>query len=286
MKRGKLVETVFVGVMALATILFLGRMFMPGLSLFAVPPEAGLESVAAPAGPLSDLVLLRGAAVIKFLFLALGAFLALRLAVHFGGENPIRPAWLHLGLGLAATTLGQVCLACYQFSPSGNAPFPSVADYFFFLSYPFFILALFSFMQAYDAAGYPLGSRAQRLRLELGLAGAALVAAVVVLWPVVHAPAAAQERFLNIAYPVLDLTLLVPTILLLKASLPLRGGEVWKSWAALLAGFLFMSVGDVLFAYFSALGITKVDPLVHVTFILSYGCLALGVVRQQTLLAS
>jgi hypothetical protein len=278
------------------------------VGVFSVMAVAAVVFAASgPLSLLSEVTLLRAACVVKLVFLATGAVVALRVTKHFGADNPVRPAWLHLGLGLAATTFGQLGLACYQFSPAAEAPFPSLADYFFFLGDPFFILALTSFAHAYEAAGYALGTRAERWRLAAIVAGAAAVVGIIVLRPVVLAPPpmpemplnvslpklelilaarAAQTVFLNIAYPVLDLILLVVTVLLLKASLPLRGGEVFKAWAALLAGFAFMSVGDVLFAYFSALKITAVDPFVHVTYVLSYGFLALGVLRQQRLLAS
>jgi hypothetical protein len=65
-----------------------------------------------------------------------------------------------------------------------------------------------------------------------------------------------------------------------------RSGEVWKVWVALLAGFFFMWAGDVLFACFDALKMQGVDPLTHAMYVLSYGFLALGVVRQHRLLAS
>jgi hypothetical protein len=177
-------------------------------------------------------------------------------------------------------------LACYQLSPAAKTPFPSAADAFFLLGYPFFVTALVFFGRAYEAAGYALGSRASRWTAGLIVSAVGLAVAAIVLHPILIKPAPPVEMFLNVAYPVLDLVVLVPTVLLFQASLPLRGGGVWKAWAALLAGFFFMSAGDVLFAYFQALGVTHVDPLVHVTFLLSYGFLALGVVRQSRLLAA
>ena len=253
-------------ILALATVVFLGEILAPQTFLPA------------------HLLWLRGACLGKLLLLVTGGVVALRVANHFGAENPIRPAWLHLGLGLLATALGQLALAFYQFSPVGEAPFPSVGDYFFFLSYPLFAASLLSFIQAYDSAGYALGTSRERWRLAAILGAVAVVIAAIVLRPILVAPAEPLARFLNVAYPLLDLVLLVPTILLLKASLPLRGGEVWKAWAALMAGFLFMSTGDVLFAYFQALNVHAVDPLVHVMYLSSYGALTLGVLRQRRLL--
>jgi len=47
-----------------------------------------------------------------------------------------------------------------------------------------------------------------------------------------------------------------------------------------------MSLGDIFFAYFSALGHEHLDPFVHAPFILAYGLIAGGAHRQLQLLRS
>ena len=47
-----------------------------------------------------------------------------------------------------------------------------------------------------------------------------------------------------------------------------------------------MCAGDVLFAYFTALGQTGLDPFVHGAYILSYGLIAGGVRKHLALVAS
>jgi hypothetical protein len=271
MKRAHAAEVALLALLIVAALVFLMRGLGAGLPIVGVP---------------GDTFLLRFACILKLGFLATGAWVAVHNAQRFGADNPIRPAWLFLGLGLAATLLGQTVLAFSQLSPSASTPFPSLADVFFLLGYPLFVAALVSFGRAYEAAGYPLGTRAARWTTGVVVATIGLVAAVIVLWPIVLKAGPLLAKSLNVAYPVLDLAVFVPTVLLIRASLPLRGGQVWKAWAAVLAGFFFMSAGDVLFAYFQALDVTGVDPLVHVTYLLSYGFLALGVVRQSRLLAS
>jgi hypothetical protein len=265
-------DWLFLAPMAVVALFFVGRAFLS---------HVGLQCV------ISDLTSLRVAGLVKLAFLLASGAIALSNAARLGRGNPIRPGWVSLGAGALATAVGQATLCGYQFSPRGAAPFPSPADVFFLLSYPLFTAALVSFLRGYAATGYPLGSLRQRLVLGglVGVIGLAL--AIVVLHPVVFKPGVAPlARFLNTAYPILDVVLLVPVALLLRATLPLRGGEVWKVWVALLAGFFFMWAGDVLFACFDALKMQGVDPLTHAMYVLSYGFLALGVVRQHRLLAS
>ena len=258
--------------MTVVGLFFVGRVLWPQAGLF---------------GAIGEVASLRIAGVVKLAFLVTGGLIAIRNAARLGRGNLARPGWVLLGAGLLASAAGQAVLCGYQLSPRGAAPFPSPADVFFMLGYPLFIAALVGFLKAYAAAGYPLGSFGQRLLLGGLVSIVGLALAIVVLHPVVLKPGVPPlARFLNIAYPVMDVVLLVPVVLLLRATLPLRGGEVWKVWAALLAGFGCMWAGDVLFACFDALNIQSVDPLTHAMYVLSYGSLALGVVRQQRLFTS
>jgi hypothetical protein len=107
---------------------------------------------------------------------------------------------------------------------------------------------------------------------------------VPLLWPTATAPTHLYETALNLAYPVLDLALVVPLVLLVRVTMALRGGAVARVWTSILLGFAFMCAGDILFAYFSALGRVGLDPYVHATYILSYGLVAAGARRQHALL--
>jgi hypothetical protein len=149
-----------------------------------------------------------------------------------------------------------------------------------------FVAALFAFMRAYEEAGYPVGSAGERLAVAAAVAIAGAAVGYVVLRPVLLGPSSGLAKFLNVAYPVLDLVLLVPTVLLMRMTLAMRGGAAWKMWVALLGGFLFLCVGDILFAYLPAIGREGVDPLIHAMYILSYALTAYGVLRQHELLTS
>ena len=94
------------------------------------------------------------------------------------------------------------------------------------------------------------------------------------------------DRILNVAYPVLDLVLLLPLALLLRIALRLGVSRVGAVWAVLLVGFVFLCLGDMFFAYFSTLGEQHLDAWVHGTYLLSYGLIAGGAHRQLELLKS
>jgi hypothetical protein len=254
-----------------ATLLFVAWGVVPRAALFtSVLPPARLVAVAS---------------VVKMSLLAAAALWSLRARRELDASNPVRPAWTLLGSGMLCNLLGQAVLARYQLV-GGETPFPSPADVFYLLAYPLIGAALLRFVRVYEEAGYPVGSPAERASLVAGATVACALLSVVVLRPVVMADTPALEKVLGAAYPLLDMALLVPLSLLLRTTWRMRGGTVGTAWFLVLSGIVFLCAGDVLFAYFSALGKTGLDPFVHAAFVVSYGLIAAGVRRHLALVAA
>ena len=114
----------------------------------------------------------------------------------------------------------------------------------------------------------------------------AAVVAVPILRPVAATGGPLLDRILTVAYPVLDLVLLLPLALLLRIALKLRGSHAGEVWVLILSGIVFLCAGDICFAYFQSLGEQHLDPFVHATFVLAYGLIAGGAHRQLQLLES
>lgn len=251
----------------------------------ALVASAGLlvAKAAAPAalaGADWDTRLLFLGALSKLLFQSLGAAFAFASAARFDRASDARPAWRALGAGLLVLFLGQLVLVPYQLIWGVPSPFPSLADVFFMLSYPLLIAALVLFLRAYEQAGYPVGTAAMRLTVLGGTLGVGALAAWPLLRPVITADTPLVEKTISLAYPVLDLVTLAPALLLLRITLALRGGSVMRIWLLLVAGVVAMALADVLFAYFSNLGLQGLDPLVDAGFVLAYGCMALAALTQ------
>ncbi len=247
---------------------------------WALAPSSGLYSRVLPPP-----VLLGVAALLKLVYLLAGALWAFACRDHLEAGNPARPAWALLSVGLLSSFVGQLSFAPYQLL-GREAPFPSVGDLYFILAYPFLIAAFIVFLRAYREAGFPMGSLSERVSILAGVGVLAVGVAIPILRPVLAAEGPWLERFLTVIYPVLDFVLLVPLALLLRVALRLRGSQAGSVWALILGGLIFMSLGDILFAYFTALGREHLDPFVHTTFILSYGLIAGGAHRQLQLLRS
>ncbi len=220
----------------------------------------------------------------KLLFLVVATVVAASIVGKFERGTPTRTAWLLLSLGLGALMVGQALITVYQFALGVEVPFPSLVDVFFVASYPLMISALLLFLRAYTASGFPLGPVSERIWLAGGVTVVCAVIGYFILTPVVTTPAPLMETLLNVTYPVMDFLLLIPTALLIRISLQFRGGAVWKVWLTLLGGLVFLCAADALFAWFSQLNRTDLVDLVDMTYLLSYGFFALGVLYQRQLL--
>jgi hypothetical protein len=268
--KGRSLHGILVLVCALALAAFVPKAIWPGATLYR--------------DVLTEGVLLKLGGVIKLAFLAVATAYAALSARRLEPGTPARLPWMLLALGIGAFLAGQSILGAYQLVLQVPSPFPSAADVFFVGAYPLLFGALIAFIRAYREAGYPVGTPGEHALTAA--VGAALLAAPTwaLLRPILAAPGAPLERALNAAYPLLDVVVLLPILVLLRITSRFRGGQVARVFAGLLAGILFLCAGDVLFAYFSLLGRKELDPLVDATFVLSYFFLAHGALGQYRLL--
>ncbi len=247
---------------------------------WAAFPASGLY-----AGVLTPHRLVVLASALKLAYLLGGAAFAFQCRDRLEPGNPARPAWFLLSLGFLSTFAGQLSFAPFQLARN-ETPFPSVADIFFVLAYPLLVAALLVLLRAYREAGFPVGSVAERARVVAAVAVIGLTIVLAILQPVAAAGGALLDRVLTVAYPILDLVLLLPLALLVRVALRLRGSRAGEVWLLLLGGIVFLCAGDAFFAYFQSLGEAHLDPLVHATYLLSYGLIAAGAHRQLELLKS
>lgn len=260
----------FLLVLVVTVAVFLGKVFHP---------QAGLYTRALGGGAMVWI-----GALAKLAFLGIAFAFAARNARKFEPENPSRLSWRLLAAGLLGFVLGQAALAVYQLVAGVAVPFPSLADGFLVIGYLLLLAALVQFLRAYAATGFPIGSRAGRWSLGAAVAAVLGLLGYSILIPVVWTPGPLLEKLLNVAYPAFDLLLLVLTTVLLRVSVRFRGGAVWKVWIFLLSGFFLLSVADILFAFLSGMGQVHLVDMAVALYILSFGCVAGGVLAQRELL--
>jgi hypothetical protein len=261
--------------LAVALLVLVAAIYLPKV----LWPEAAIYK-----GLLREHVLSVIATTCKLAALGTGAIYGARCTSLLERGNPARPAWALVTAWLGAFFVGQAILSTYHLVLKRPNPLPSPGDLFFVLGYLAMIAAAVQLLRVYRASGLPLGSP----RELLAIGGVAMLTTgalgYVVLQPVATAPEPLAERVINVAYPMLDFVALVPTIVLLRMTVRLRGGRVWSIWAALLLGLSVAAAGDILFAYYTSAHRPSLEPLVDLAFIVSYFLLSSGAVLQRRLM--
>lgn len=174
---------------------------------------------------------------------------ALALLVHARRGGPNSTAWKLIAAGLFAGTLGDVVLTLVPQS----GPDPSAATALYLSFYLFTLLGLRRL-----AGGHRPGPPGIPAVLTAGL-GLATLWAWLVFGPMVddvEGPAGAVAN--TLAYPFLDLLLLVALLVVLAA----HGWRMRGSLVALLAGFVAIAAGNLLWAAETAYGNVMADPAI------------------------
>ncbi len=227
------------------------------------------------------------AATCRVVALGIGIRSALRCARAMGEDNRARAPWVLVAAWLVAFLVAVLVLTAYDFAFAGHTPFPTPADLFFCSGYVALFAALVLFVRAYHASGFDVGSARGHGTLAALAAAVLAVGGAFLLAPIAASPKPRAARLTSLAYPSLDLCVLVPTLVLLRITTRFRGGGVWKVWATLLAAVTCMSLGDIAFAFIVTSASTSVPTAALDLFeIVTYATAAYALVIQDEMVAS
>lgn len=200
-----------------------------------------------------------------------------------------RALWLGLVLGFACWTIAETIWAI-AFIKNQEAPYPSLADLFWFIGYFPMYIALWLRLRSITEKP---GRMNEIIIVVISLFFIALTFFGILL-PILQNfdPSAALESALNLFYPLAD-TILI--ILALRILFTARQGTFAQSWFWISLGFIFSSVSDLFFTYSSGLGVYYPNGqanlisvyLVDVPYTLSYlffliGMLSLWQMKQRS----
>jgi hypothetical protein len=213
-----------------------------------------------------------------------GAVYAAKCVSHYDPGSTVRRAWIAMTAWLGGFAIGQTILASYPYVSGHDPPVPSIADPFYLIGYLCLIAGLVMFVKAYRASGFAVGTL--REVIAIGLASTVVFVAIgaPMLLPVLRSNTPLAERIVNIGYPMLDLVVLVPTLVLLRISSRFLGGRVFGVWAAILVGIIFFTGGDILWADVSPAAQVRFGPLVDLLFALGFLFNGYGAKLQHALL--
>ncbi|MEW6567464.1 MAG: hypothetical protein AB1449_04725 [Chloroflexota bacterium] len=209
-----------------------------------------------------------------------GGVLSAILWRSFGRGEVSRTIWASLTIGLLLWTLGEVIWAVDQLLLNQSLPQPSAADAAWVLGYVPLTLGMYLRYRSYRI---PLRT-AWHAALLIAAALALGVITVILVLPELHQTPDSRwlGRAVNILYPVGDLLVAYWAILIVSG---LAGGTLFSPWRLIAAGYLCVTVSDLIFAYTVRLGLYQVSPASglnlptiasHWLYLASYLSIALG----------
>jgi len=210
---------------------------------------------------------------IELVWLSFAAFtLGMYLASSKVYDPRLRRGWFFLALAFLSNGIGEGLWGLFTVVLHIE-PFPSAADIFFLLYYPFILIGVLSFPFV------PIRRR-ERIVLWLDLA-IVLIASIMVFWYFIVSPSLPGETGLSwvlaIAYPVGDLLTLTGVLILIE-----RDTDKIFRWTlvCLAAGILATTIADTTFAILDVQGISYPLPPLTIFWLVSDLLFLAGAVAQ------
>lgn len=182
-----------------------------------------------------------------------------------GTETKSRFLWAGILSGWALWALAEIIYGLYSILGQ-VAPYPSIADIFWMLGY--IPMGLGLYMRGRTMPGNP--TRPQYMIIGGFSLATILLASIFVFWPTFQSfdPATPMENLINIAYPVEDCLLL---IVVWRLFFSYEKGDYAFGWRLLAIGFIFLTIGDLVYLYANSTDPVLYYPDLKANFISRFG---------------
>ena len=240
-----------------------GFLRLAALGRFGLDPDAGLA-------------LAVGAAA------KTGMITAAAITASLAARRMVQRDWYLLATGFWLFAGAQAYLGLSQFASGEGLAFPTPADFLFLAGYGFFMFALAGFLGQLSRAGLLIGFERRLPYVVAGVLGLGAIAGLLI-FPYLKNLLLDLTTGLLLFYPLLDLALMVPVILLCGATWPFRGGAAWITWSSLFAGFTTFLIGDLYFAVMLEQPAAWVGWVVDCAYLGSYCLFTRATYRQWQL---
>jgi len=200
------------------------------------------------------------------------SYLVLR---RWGTGGMMGTARLGFFLGMFLWFLGELGWTVFEVIMNVPIPYPSLADVFYLCGYLPVAVGVMRLLSVFK-------NQIDRKRILVAIFTAVVVAGltgVFVLQPLLVESTDLLSGFLDIAYPILDLVILMPCLLVM---LTFSGGSMAKSWLWITFGLALTTLADLLFIHGTLTGWYYSGHPAELPYLWGYVCLGLGFQIQRT----
>ncbi len=163
-------------------------------------------------------------------------------------------AWLMIFIGISLFFIAESIYAILEigFKLDMNSTFPSIADYFWCGAYVPVLIGLSMMFYGYKNSGLPLGNLKLYGILSIILAIGFALTTYFLLVPIVKDPETdSLAKFFYLYYPIADIFLVIPALILMYITSLFGAGSISKPWKYLAFGFICITLGDLIYSYLS-----------------------------------
>jgi hypothetical protein len=254
---------------------FLDR-FEAGLLLF------GAMLVAVFCYPLSEThhaAIINGAEVASS---GLATAMLLVVARRFGEDEDMRYWWALLAAGMFCNSMGFVIYGALGYPSTETEVFPTEADPWWVLTYPFLVIGSWLMRRTYLDSG--LGLERSRWVLALAAAVTLLIGGYFV-WPILVNPAESlYETLILCAYPLGDALVLATALSIVSILRQFGAARVAWPWWWLTAGWVCVAAADLTYTHMSNNESYVTGTLPDLLWMLQGWFISWGAYRQYRLL--
>src|SRR3990172_7867757 len=166
-------------------------------------------------------------------------------ARKYGMKSVHGKTLFHLTTGIFLWFMGEFTWLVYN--SLGMDPFPSIADIFFLVAYPFLLYGIINELK--------LGKISwARKRSIITLAFISLLSITTIFFGVgaYNQDSPLLENTISISYMVADLVIVAGLVLLVNISMEFKGGFLYKAWMLFALGMFLTWMGDIIYAIYTS----------------------------------
>lgn len=217
------------------------------------------------------------------------AFCLLSVVREFRHSDSSRTFWILFFSGITMYFIAETTYAILEigFGMDMNTNYPSLADFFWCGGYIPFFAGLIMMILGYWRSGFPLGSRRVHIFLTVAIIVISSVVSYFILFPIISdEETTILAKFFYLFYPVADVLIVIPVLLIAYITSLFGKGAVSKPWKYLAIGFIGFSIADLLYSYLSWEDMYGNGNLIDLAW--NFGYMAIGVagLKQRELMKS
>ncbi|MEW6066877.1 MAG: hypothetical protein AB1610_01060 [Nitrospirota bacterium] len=198
-------------------------------------------------------------------------------------------SWLMLLLGIVLFFGGESTYAVLEviFEVDMNETFPTLADYFWLAGYLPLFIGLAMTIYAYKRSGFPFGNVKMYSLISAIFVIITGGLIYLLLIPIIQdTETSFLEKFVYLFYPIGDLFLIIPAVFMIYITSLFGKGSISRPWKYIAAGFISMTIADILYSYLSWLDMYGAGNFIDVAWNIGYLLIGIGAFYQKELIES